>query len=151
VHVTARADYAIRAVVELAANPAGSATRQQLAEQQEIPGKFLEGILTDLRRAGLLAAQRGSRGGYQLALPANAIALADIIRAVEGPLAAVRGEPPEDTAYAGAAKSLTQVWVALRSSIRHVLEETTVADVVSGTLPPPVRSLIDQPEAWTRR
>jgi Rrf2 family protein len=138
-------------MVELAATPGGSATRQQLAEQQEIPGKFLEGILTDLRRAGLLSAQRGSRGGYQLALPANTIALADIIRAVEGPLAAVRGEPPEDTTYAGAAKSLTQVWVALRSSIRHVLEETTVADVVAGTLPPTVRTLIDQPEAWTRR
>jgi Rrf2 family protein len=151
VHVTARADYAIRAMVELAATPGGSATRQQLAEQQEIPGKFLEGILTDLRRAGLLSAQRGSRGGYQLALPANTIALADIIRAVEGPLAAVRGEPPEDTTYAGAAKSLTQVWVALRSSIRHVLEETTVADVVAGTLPRTVRTLIDQPEAWTRR
>jgi Rrf2 family protein len=151
VHVTARADYAIRALVELAATPQGSATRQQLAEQQEIPAKFLEGILTDLRRAGLVSAQRGSRGGYQLAAPANTIALADIIRAVEGPLAAVRGEPPENTTYAGPAKALTEVWVALRSSMREVLEHTTVADVVSGNLPQNVRALLDQPEAWTRR
>ena len=150
-HVTARADYAVRAVVELAATPAGSATRQQLAAAQEIPGKFLEGILTDLRRAGLLHAQRGSRGGYQLALPPGEIALADIIRAVEGPLAAVRGEPPEDTTYGGAAASLTSVWVALRASIRHVLETTTVADVVAGTLPAEVRELLDQPAAWARR
>lgn len=150
-HVTARADYAVRALVELAANPVGSATRHQLAAAQDIPGKFLEGILTDLRRAGLLLAQRGSRGGYQLAVPAREIALADIIRAVEGPLAAVRGEPPEDTAYPGAAKPLTEVWVALRSSIRQVLEATTVADVVSGVLPADVRSLLDQPEAWARR
>jgi Rrf2 family protein len=138
-------------MVELAATQQGWATRQQLAEQQEIPGKFLEGILTDLRRAGLLSARRGSRGGYQLVMPADAIALADIIRAVEGPLAAVRGEPPEDTTYAHPAKSLTEVWVALRSSMREVLEHTTVADVVSGSLPPNVRTLLDQPEAWTRR
>ena len=150
-HVTARADYAVRAVVELAATPAGSATRQQLAAAQDIPGKFLEGILTDLRRAGLLHAQRGSRGGYQLALSASEIALADIIRAVEGPLAAVRGEPPEDTTYGGAATSLTAVWVALRASIRQVLETTTVADVVAGELPREVRELLDHPAAWARR
>lgn len=150
-HVTARADYAVRAVVQLAADPDGSATRHELAETQQIPGKFLEGILTDLRRAGLLLAQRGSRGGYQLALPASAIALADIIRAVEGPLAAVRGEPPEDTSYPAAAAALTEVWVALRASLRQVLEVTTVADVVAGELPGPVRSLLQQPEAWIRR
>ena len=150
-HVTARADYAVRALVELAATPRGAATRHQLADSQEIPGKFLEGILTDLRRAGLLTAQRGSRGGYQLAQPPERIALADIIRAVEGPLAAVRGESPEDTSYPGAAKALTEVWVALRASMREVLESTTVADVVAGSLPAEVRALLDAPEAWARR
>ncbi len=150
-HVTARADYAVRAVVELASSPDGSATRQQLSEAQQIPGKFLEGILTDLRRAGLLTAQRGSRGGFRLALPPDQIPLATVIRAVEGPLAAVRGESPEDTSYPGAAEPLTKVWVALRASLRQVLEATSVADVASGVLPTSVVELLAEPDAWVRR
>jgi len=151
VHVTARADYALRAVAQLAASPEWTATRQQLSEAQGVPAKFLESILIDLRRAGLLEAQRGARGGYRLSHPPDTVSLADVIRAVEGPLAAVRGAPPEDTKYAGPAAALTDVWVALRASMRTVLEATTVADVVAGTLPPHVRSLLQEPHAWARR
>ncbi len=138
-------------MVELAASPDGLATRQQLSEAQGIPGKFLEAILTDLRRAGLLSAQRGSRGGFRLALPPEQIPLATVIRAVEGPLAAVRGESPEETAYPGAAEPLTKVWVALRASLRQVLETTTVADVAAGVLPSSVVELLAEPDAWVRR
>lgn len=150
-HVTARADYAVRAVIELAARAPGTATRQELAQAQDIPGKFLEGILGDLRRAGLLDSQRGSAGGYRLALDAADIRLADVIRAIEGPLAAVRGMPPEATAYPGTARHLTEIWIAVRASMREVLETTTVADVLSGTLPAPVRDLIQRPDSWSRR
>src|SRR5215207_4627204 len=131
VHVTARADYAVRAVIELAARSPASTTRQQIAESQDIPGKFLETILGDLRRAGLLEAQRGAAGGYRLAADPAAVRLADVIRAAEGPLAAVRGMPPEDTAYPGPAAPLTDVWVAVRASLRDVLEATMIADVLS--------------------
>ena len=151
VHITARADYAVRAVCELAARLPGSATRQELAETQAIPGKFLESILGDLRRAGLLDSQRGSSGGYRLARDPAEIPLADIIRAIEGPLAAVRGMPPEDTDYPGAARHLTQVWVAVRASMREVLESTSVADVFSGELPDEVSRLTEQPDSWARR
>lgn len=151
VHITARADYAVRAVCELAARLPGSATRQELAETQAIPGKFLESILGDLRRAGLLDSQRGSSGGYRLARNPAEIPLADIIRAIEGPLAAVRGMPPEDTDYPGAARHLTQVWVAVRASMREVLESTSVADVLGGELPDKVSRLTEQPDSWARR
>jgi Rrf2 family protein len=151
VHVTARADYAVRAVLELAARAPASATRLELAEAQHIPGKFLESILRDLRRAGLLESQRGSSGGYRLSRDPGKIPVADVIRAIEGPLAAVRGMPPEDTEYPGAARHLTQVWVAVRASLREVLEATTVADVLAGTLPDHVRALTERPDSWARR
>lgn len=150
-YVTARADYAVRAIVELAARAPAAATRTELAEAQDIPGKFLEGILGDLRRAGLLDSQRGSAGGYRLARDPSELPLADIIRAVEGPLAAVRGQPPEGVTYAGTTRHLTEVWVAVRASLRAVLETTTVADVLAGTLPEPVRSLTERPDSWSRR
>ena len=150
-HVTARADYAVRAVIELASMHPATATRHQLAEAQDIPGKFLETILGDLRRAGLLEAQRGATGGYRLTKPASEIPLADIIRAAEGPMAAVRGMPPEDTVYPGPAKGLTQVWVAVRASLRDVLETTTVADVIANSLSDHVRELIARPDSWSRR
>ena len=150
-HVTARADYAVRAVLELAARAPVSATRLELAEAQHIPGKFLESILGDLRRAGLLESQRGSSGGYRLSRDPGTIPVADIIRAIEGPLAAVRGMPPEDTEYPGPARHLTQVWVAVRASMREVLEATTVADVLAGTLPEHVRALTERPDSWARR
>lgn len=151
VHVTARADYAVRAVVQLAALQPELATRQQLAEAQQIPGKFLESILGDLRRAGLLEAQRGAAGGYRLTREPAEITLADVIRAAEGPMAAVRGMPPEDTIYPGPTAALTRVWVAVRASLREVLEATTVADVVVGDLPEHVTELLERPDSWSRR
>ncbi|NED97415.1 Rrf2 family transcriptional regulator [Phytoactinopolyspora alkaliphila] len=150
-HVTARADYAVRAVIELAVLWPASATRQRLAEAQDIPGKFLETILGDLRRARLVDAQRGAAGGYRLARDPAGINLAEIVRATEGPLAAVRGLPPEDTVYPGPAAPLTQVWVAVRASLRDVLEATTVADVLRGELPEQVTNLLSRPDSWTRR
>lgn len=150
-HVTARADYAVRAVIELAARSPASTTRQQIAESQDIPGKFLETILGDLRRAGLLEAHRGATGGYRLAADPAAISLAAIVRAIEGPLAAVRGMPPEDIAYPGPAAPLTDVWIAVRASLRDVLEATTVADVLADQLPDHVRTLLERPDSWVRR
>ena len=150
-HVTARTDYAVRAVIELASRRPASATRQQIAQSQNIPGKFLETILGDLRRAGLLDAQRGASGGYRLVRDPDEIRLADVIRAAEGPLAAVRGMPPEDTTYPGPAAPLTDVWVAVRASLRDVLEATTIADVLAERLPDHVRALVERPDSWSRR
>jgi len=151
VEITARTDYAVRAMAELAARPGAHATRRDLAEAQDIPAKFLEGILADLRRAGLVQAQRGSAGGYTLARSADGIAVADIVRAVDGPLAGVHGIAPESLAYAGPATALREVWVALRASMRHVLEATTVADIVAGSLPEEVRARLADDGAWRRR
>ncbi len=150
-HVTARADYAVRAVCELAARRPGYATRHELAETQDVPGKFLESILGDLRRAGILESQRGAAGGYRLARDPAEITVADVIRAIEGPLAAVRGMPPEDMTYTGAAQHLTEVWIAVRASMREVLESTTIADVLTGVLPDHVRELTARPDSWSRR
>jgi Rrf2 family protein len=149
--ITARVDYAVRALAELAARDGGSATRSELAEAQRIPAKFLEAILSDLKKAGLLRAQRGSSGGYVLAVPADSIALADVVRAVDGPLAAVRGIAPEAVTYDGPAEALRDIWVAVRASLRHVLEETTIADLVTGELPPHVRELLQEDGAYERR
>ncbi|NDL59056.1 Rrf2 family transcriptional regulator [Phytoactinopolyspora mesophila] len=150
-HVTARADYAVRAVIELASVRPASATRQRLAEAQDIPGKFLEAILGDLRRNGIIEAQRGASGGYRLSRDPSDITLAEIVRVAEGPLAAVRGLPPEDTLYPGPAAPLTQVWVAVRASLRDVLEATSVADILSGEFPSQVTALLARPDSWTRR
>ncbi|HXI46110.1 MAG TPA: Rrf2 family transcriptional regulator [Candidatus Acidoferrales bacterium] len=149
--VSARADYAIRALLELAAAPGGNVRAEAIARAQAIPPKFLENVLGDLRRAKLVASQRGTDGGYRLARPAAGITLADVIRAVEGPLADVRDLAPEDLAYTGPATSLREVWVALRAGMRAVLEAVTVADVASGRLPASVRKLLATPDAWTRR
>ena len=129
--ISAKVDYAMRALVELAANGDGSpVTAERLAEAQGIPQKFLQNILLELRRAEIVASQRGAEGGYQLAKPASEVSLADVIRAVEGPIATVRGARPEDAAYTGAATGLRDVWIELRASMRGVLEETSLADVV---------------------
>lgn len=149
--ITAKVDYAVRATVELAASPAGPVKGDRVAERQQIPGKFLENILADLRRAGLVASQRGAEGGYWLARPAEAVSVADIIRAVEGPLADVHGTPPETVTYVGAAESLQRVWVATRAALRSVLEETTVADIVAGRLPAAAERFLAEPDAWSRR
>lgn len=122
-----------------------------VARAQGIPAKFLENLLSDLRRARLVASQRGSDGGYRLARAASSITLADVIRAVDGPLAGVRDEAPEDLAYPGAAASLRDVWIALRASMRTVLESVTLADVTGGTLPASVQKLLEDPAAWMRR
>ena len=147
--VSAKADYALRACVELATADGNTHVKgEQIAQAQEVPLKFLENILGDLRHAGLVRSQRGVEGGYWLARPAEEITLADVIRAVEGPLANVRGERPESIEYAGSAEPLREVWVAVRASLRSVLEEVTLADVARGELPSAVRELIADPEAW---
>jgi Rrf2 family protein len=150
VRTTAKADYAVRAAVELAA--AGEMiTAEQIADAQRIPLNFLENILRDLRRAGLVESRRGQAGGYLLARAADAITLADVIRAVEGPLANVRGMSPETLDYAGSAEKLRDVWVALRAGVRSVLEGVTVADVARGELPEHVEELTRDEDAWARR
>jgi Rrf2 family protein len=124
-------DYALRALAELAVAPAGPVTAERLATAQGIPLKFLENILLELRRAEIVASQRGAEGGYRLAKPAAEISVADVIRAVEGPIATVRGSRPEDVEYTGAATALRDVWIELRTSMRGVLEETSLADLVA--------------------
>ena len=153
--VSARADYAIRALLELAAAERESPPRplraEAIARAQGIPSKYLENLLGDLRRARLVASQRGLQGGYRLVRSAATVSLADVIRAIDGPLAGVRDEAPEDVAYPGPAASLRDVWVALRASMRSVLETVSLADVASGRLPAGVRRLLRDPEAWARR
>jgi Rrf2 family protein len=141
VRVSAKTDYALRAMAELAAAPPGPVKGERLASSQEIPLKFLENILTELRRAELVATQRGAEGGYRLARPAEEISLADVIRAVDGPLANVRGERPDVVTYTGAAEPLRDVWLAVRANLRAVLETVTLADVAAGTLPDDVADL----------
>jgi Rrf2 family protein len=148
VRVSAKADYAIRAMIELAAAGDGPVKGDRLAQAQEIPIKFLENILVDLRRAGLVSSQRGAEGGYWLARPAEEINLADVIRAVDGPLASVRGRRSEQLEYAGSAEPLREVWIAVRASLRRVLEAVTLADVARGELPAVVDALTTDDDAW---
>ena len=151
-HVTAKADYAIRAVVELADSSQESPRKvDEVARAQSIPVSFLENILTQLRSSGIVRSQRGPEGGYWLAQPSDQLNLAQVIRAVEGPLVGVRGQRPEEIEYAGSAESLRDVWLALRAKIRKVLEHVTVADVASGKLPKEIVTLTKQEEAWTTR
>jgi Rrf2 family protein len=150
-HVSAKADYAVRAAIELAAAADGPVKGERIAEAQQIPIKFLENILSDLRHAGYVQSQRGAEGGYWLAVPADAVTLADVIRAVDGPLANVRGARPESVAYAGSARHLGEVWIAVRVALRGVLERVTLADLVAGVLPAGVRELIGDPDAWVSR
>ena len=149
--VTAKVDYAVRALLELAVAGEGPVKGERIAQAQEIPLKFLENILIDLRHANVVRAQRGAEGGYWLARPANEVTLGEIIRAVEGPLASVRGEPPEDMNYTGAAEHLRTVWVAVRASLRSVVDELTLADVVADRMPARIRRLTEAPDAWLRR
>jgi Rrf2 family protein len=146
--LSARADYALRAAIELAAAQDGHVTAEQIATAQEIPGKFLETILTTLRRGGIVRSQRGPDGGFWLARPASEISLADIIREIDGQLLGVRGERPENVSYPGPAAPLQRVWIALRANERAVLETVTLADIVSGTLPEAIQLLTDSPRAW---
>jgi Rrf2 family protein len=149
VRVSAKADYAVRAMIELAAaGEDGPVKGERIAEAQDIPLRFLENILGELRHHGLVESRRGSDGGYRLRRPPAAIPLAEVIRAVEGPLASVRGARPEELDYHGDAEPLQRVWVALRANIRDVLELVTLADVVSGSLPEAVEALSARPEVW---
>jgi Rrf2 family protein len=148
VRVTAKVDYALRAAAELAASGPGPVKGYQIAQAQGIPLKFLENILLDMRHHGLVQSQRGAEGGYWLARPADEITLAEVIRAVEGPLANVRGERPETLSYDGPAGRLQDVWIAVRASLRSVLESVTVADVAGGELPAEVAAITADPEAW---
>jgi Rrf2 family protein len=148
VRVSAKADYAVRAASELACAGEGPMKGEALSQAQGIPLKFLENILGELKHAGLVRSQRGADGGYWLARPANEITIADVIRAVEGPLASVRGEAPEAVKYGGNAAALGKLWVAVRANLRAVLEEVTVADVASGELPGIVDEITSDPSAW---
>ncbi|MDH2444523.1 Rrf2 family transcriptional regulator [Amnibacterium sp. CER49] len=148
--VTAQIDYGVRAMIEIAAGE-GRASGSEIAAAQGIPAKFLESILLRLRRGGLLVARRGVAGGYELARPADTISVADVIRVLDGPLAAVRGMPPEDAEYPESAARLRDLWVALRAAMREVLEATTLADIAGGALPPHVQQLLASDDAWVRR
>lgn len=150
-HITARVDCAVRALVELAAAGPVLVKADALSGAQSINGKFLEAVLADLRRGGLVSSRRGPDGGYRLTRPADEITVADVIRTVEGPLASVRGERPEDVTYGGPAESLQRVWIAVRVNLRTVLEGVTVADIAAGALPAFVDGLTADPEAWRRR
>lgn len=146
--ISAKADYAVRAAVELAVAGKGPLKGERISQAQEIPLKFLENILGELKHAGLVRSQRGTEGGYWLAQPPDQITIADIIRAVEGPLASVRGESPGSLQFSGSAVPLGKVWVAVRANLREVLESVTVADIASGELPGPIERIASDPEAW---
>lgn len=151
-HITTRVDYAVRALVEIAGRPdEGGVKADTVARAQAIPAKVLETVFAELRRAGLVHSRRGPDGGYWLARPAAEITVADVIRAVEGPLASVRGEPPEDVTYSGSAESLQRVWIAVRVSLRTVLEGVSIGDIASGDLPGFVFGATADPKAWQRR
>jgi Rrf2 family protein len=149
--ITAKADYAVRAAIELATAGGRPLKGEAVAHAQDIPTRFLENILGDLRHAGIVRSQRGSDGGYWLAREPGDVTVADIIRAVEGPLASVRGERPESVAYAGASEPLNRVWIAVRASLRGVLEHVTLADLARGDLPDEVTALAGDPDAWAPR
>lgn len=150
--ISAKADYAVRAVVELAAADSEKPVKaEQLATAQGIPLNFLENILGELRHAGIVRSHRGAEGGFRLAKPADQVTVADVIRAVEGPLASVRGAPPEEASYAGAAAPLPRVWIAVRVNLRRVVEQVTIADIAADKLPRTVEKLTQDPGAWVTR
>lgn len=150
--VSAKVDYAVRAAVELAAAPPGAlVTAQAISDAQDIPHRFLDHILAELRHAGLLESRRGPEGGHRLARPAGEITIADIIRPIDGPLASVGGRRPDQLELTGTAEPLTEVWVAVRASLREVLEEVTLADVAGRELPERVVALAAGQDAWAPR
>jgi Rrf2 family protein len=152
VRVTAKVDYAVRSMVELAGSTEGSPVKgERISAAQDIPLRFLENILTELRYDGLIRSRRGADGGYWLASEPGDITLAEVIRAVEGPLASVRGEPPDEVSFPGTAMPLQEVWIALRANMREILESVTIADVASGRLPDAVRRIVSDPSVWQAR
>jgi len=152
VRISAKADYAVRAAVELAAAHSDKPVKaERIATAQGIPLNFLENILGELRHAGIVRSHRGAEGGFRLARPAAELTVADVIRAVEGPLASVRGGPPEEASYNGAASPLPRVWIAVRANLRRVLEQVTIADIAAGQIPAEVDRLTEDPGAWITR
>jgi Rrf2 family protein len=150
--ISAKVDYAVRAAVELAAAPDEKPVKtERVATAQDIPLNFLENILGELRHAGIVRSHRGADGGFRLAKQPEDVTVADIIRAVEGPLASVRGGPPEEIAYAGTAEVLPRVWIAVRTNLRKVVEHVTVADIAGGRLPAAIDKLAEDPESWVTR
>ncbi|MEU9106156.1 Rrf2 family transcriptional regulator [Streptomyces xanthophaeus] len=148
--ISARADYAVRAALQLAASQDdGPLKAEAIADAQDIPHKFLEGILNDMRRGGLVLSQRGGNGGYRLAKPAESISIADVIRVVDGPLVSVRGVRPPDLSYTGPAEALLPLWIALRANVREILDGVSLADVAASDLPVEVAALSQAPDAWT--
>jgi Rrf2 family protein len=141
----------VRAALSLAQVYPSVMSAQTVAQQQDMPRKFLEAILADLRRAGLVRAQRGAEGGYTLSRPPREVSIGSILRAVDGPLAAVRGMRPEETQYEGAAENLPRLWVAVRAAVREVVDEVSLADMLSGKMPAHVRRLTTRPDAWQPR
>lgn len=156
-NISASSDYAVRALLYIAhksANKKKSSERvstQEIAENEEISMKYLEAILRKLRQAGLIESFRGPSGGHELSRSASEISIADVIRAIDGPLAAVRGERPESVDYSGQSKHLKKVWIAVRSSLRDILEEVSLAQVLSGNFPARVSRALSEPGAWSRR
>lgn len=148
--IPAKADYAIRALLTLAASE-GSVSAEHLALEQHLPAKFLGAILSDLRRGGLVTSLRGPEGGFRLARPADEITIADVLRTVSGPMAGVRGMRPETLVYEGEASHLRDVWVAVRGTLREVLEHVTLGQVLTGELPPEVTRFTSDPDAWVTR
>jgi Rrf2 family protein len=146
--ISAKTDYAVRAVLELAAAEDPPRKRDEIAAAQAIPVKFLESILAELKHGGVVMSQRGAEGGYWLARPAEEITIAEVMRVVEGPLASVRERRPEEVEYEGSAGHLREVWVALRANMREVLESVTLADVVGNDLPREILDRTDEPESW---
>ena len=151
--ISAKADYAVRAAVELAgaSDSKRPVKAERIATAQGIPLNFLENILGELRHAGIVRSHRGADGGFRLARPAHELTVADVIRAVEGPLASVRGGPPEEAEYGGAAGTLPRVWIAVRANLRGVVENVTLADIAAGKLPAKIDRLAEDPEAWVTR
>jgi Rrf2 family protein len=149
-HIPAKVDYAVRALLELAASDS-PLKAETLAEAQELPTKFLASILNDLRRAGLVSSRRGLAGGYRLARPARKISVADVMRAIDGPLAEVRGLRPEMTSYRGPATHLQDVWIATRASLRAVLEPISLDHIIKGQLPRSAAKFLTDPNAWLPR
>ena len=149
--ISAKSDYAVRALLELADKAPDLVKIDVIVGDQKLPRKFVEAILGDLRRAGIVRSMRGAEGGYALARPATEISIGAVIRAVDGPLAEVRGLRPDEMNYTGLSEHLPGLWVAVRASLRRVLDEVSLAQLLSGKMPPHVRKMIADPGAWARR
>ena len=149
--ISAKSDYAVRALLELASKAPNLVKIDVVVGDQQLPRKFVEAILGDLRRAGIVRSMRGADGGYALARPASEISIGSVIRAVDGPLAEVRGLRPDEMNYTGLAEHLPGLWIAVRAALRKVLDETSLQQLLTGKMPTHVRKMIEDPSSWTRR